>query len=157
MLEWFRTNITNILLVVVVVLITVLVLLLAAYVVNPDLLHVTLFTVYVELSDQQLEKYGEYQDAIHMAAQMGRLDVLSLILGLFGLFMAMVAVMGFWLIRQAAVNRAAIEAQNTVNHLNNIGKLNNGTTSHAVLVNSELEASPEIMPSVDNKQREDEQ
>ena len=46
-------------------------------------------------------------DAIHLAAEVGRLDVVSLILALLAIILGFGAIAGFWMIRSAATKAAA--------------------------------------------------
>jgi hypothetical protein len=50
-------------------------------------------------------------DAIQLAAELGRLDIVSILLACFGILLAIFAVGGFWLIRGAAINAAKNEAR----------------------------------------------
>lgn len=45
-------------------------------------------------------------DAVHMAAELGRLDLVSVLLATLGIFLAVAAVGGFWVIRGAALHAA---------------------------------------------------
>jgi len=51
----------------------------------------------------------ETPDALQVAAQIGRLDVIMLILAVLAILVASSALVGFWLVRQAAISAAERE------------------------------------------------
>lgn len=53
----------------------------------------------------------DHVDAIHLAAEVGRLDVISFILGALTIVLAIGALLGFWVIRGAAMSAAKEEAK----------------------------------------------
>jgi flagellar basal body-associated protein FliL len=52
---------------------------------------------------------SEHVDAIHMAAQIGRLDVLSILIALLSLAIAVATILGFWFYGRVVDKRAKIE------------------------------------------------
>lgn len=55
--------------------------------------------------------YEKYRDALHMAMELGRLDAISLLLTVFGILLAILALVGFGYIE----NRAVAMAKETAN------------------------------------------
>jgi hypothetical protein len=53
----------------------------------------------------------ESPDAIHLAGELGRLDVVSIFLAGLGIFIGIVALGGFWMVRRAAMNSAGEAAK----------------------------------------------
>ena len=53
--------------------------------------------------------YEEYRDALHMAMELGRLDAISFLLTVFGIMLAVLALVGFGYIE----NRALVVAKET--------------------------------------------
>ena len=76
---------------------------------------------YEDLADRSeqlivdLSQAHEHGDAIGVAAQIGRLDIVSIVLGLFGLLLGIAAFVGFWMIRRAAIEAAKDEARRAIN------------------------------------------
>lgn len=60
------------------------------------------------------ESNPNINDSIQLASEMGRLDIVSLVLGIFGLVIGIVAICGFWMIRGAAIGAAKAEAKKVV-------------------------------------------
>ena len=60
---------------------------------------------------QIVERAYQHSDAISLAAEVGRLDVLSVILGSFGLLLGFAALVGFWLVRREAIAKAKETAE----------------------------------------------
>lgn len=54
-------------------------------------------------------------DGIQLASELGRLDIVSLILGLFAVFLGLFAFCGFWMVRGAAMKSAEAEAKKVIN------------------------------------------
>jgi len=50
-----------------------------------------------------IRKNGSFVDSISMSAQLGRLDIISIILGGFGLLLGVGALAGFWMVRREAI------------------------------------------------------
>jgi len=82
--------------------------------------------------DHQIERYKELNeqlenaleiithnpnvvDGIQLASELGRLDIVSLILGVFGLVVGILGFGGFWMIRGAALEAARDEARKEIN------------------------------------------
>ena len=63
----------------------------------------------LEIPPGVVDKAGLPPDALQVAAQIGRLDVIMMILAVVTLLVASSAVAGFWLIRQAAISAAERE------------------------------------------------
>lgn len=54
-------------------------------------------------------------DGVQLASELGRLDIVSLILGLFALILGVVAFCGFWMIKGAAIEAAREAARLEIN------------------------------------------
>lgn len=68
-------------------------------------------------------------DGIQLASEMGRLDIVSLVLGLLTLILGLVALCGFWMIRGSALEAACEAARIEINQkapemFNEVWKLN---------------------------------
>ena len=63
----------------------------------------------LEIPPGVVDKAGITPDALQVAAQIGRLDVIMMILAVLTLLVASSAIAGFWLIRQAAISAAEKE------------------------------------------------
>jgi hypothetical protein len=74
-----------------------------------------LFAVYSSIgylkSDKQLPKFDSHFDAIAAAAAVGRLDVLSMVLGLFAVVAAVGVIYSYTMFRSAAVEAAIVETR----------------------------------------------
>lgn len=60
----------------------------------------------VEIPAAWLEETIKNPDAIQLAYSLGRLDILTIFMGCVGLGLGVVALLGFWMIRNAALSRA---------------------------------------------------